>query len=367
MHLTWKNMRTIIELSKHSNLFTYIERGKTMEKIKVGHIGTRHDHSREKLRAIKKFPHLFEVVGIVPEDETVAARIKNDEVYGGIPIMTEEELFAVEGLELVLCEGYELDSVAAAQRCIDHGVHIHLDKPGGIDIDAYEKLLRDAKAKNLTVQLGYMYRYNPAILYIDNLVSDGRIGEITAIDTQMSTMHDMRVMKLLSGFEGGNMFWLGCHLVDLIYRYAGVPDEIISMPNQSNLIMEGVTDNTFAILKYPKFVATIRVNSQEVNGFGRRQFVMCGKNGSVELKPIENPIKLTYSDRRFISNAYCDMKAEIPFAPPSGRYDVMVKDLYQYIRGTKKNPYTYEYELQVQRMLLAACGQKIDFKTPIEL
>ena len=334
-----------------------------MEKIKVGHIGTRHDHSRAKLEAIKKFPHLFEVVGIVPEDEATAEKIKNDKVYGGIPIMTEEELFAVEGLELVLCEGYELDSVAAAQRCIDHGVHVHLDKPGGEDIKAYEKLLRDAKAKNLVVQLGY----NPAVNYIDELVKDGRIGTITAIDTQMSTMHDMRVMKLLSGFKGGNMFWLGCHLVDLIYRYAGVPEEIVSMLNKSDLIKEGVYDNTFAIMKYPNFVATIRVNSQEVNGFGRRQFVMCGQNGSVELKPIEGPIKMTFSDRRFIQNAYSDTKADIPFAPPSGRYDVMVKDLYQYIRGTKENPYNYDYEFQLQRMVLAACGFDVDFKTPITL
>ena len=338
-----------------------------MVKIKVGHIGTRHDHSRAKLEAIKKFPHLFEVVGIVPEDEATAEKIKNDKVYGGIPIMTEEELFAVEGLELVLCEGYELDSVAAAQRCIDHGVHVHLDKPGGEDIKAYEKLLRDAKAKNLVVQLGYMYRYNPAVNYIDELVKDGRIGTITAIDTQMSTMHDMRVMKLLSGFKGGNMFWLGCHLVDLIYRYAGVPEEIVSMLNKSDLIKEGVYDNTFAIMKYPNFVATIRVNSQEVNGFGRRQFVMCGQNGSVELKPIEGPIKMTFSDRRFIQNAYSDTKADIPFAPPSGRYDVMVKDLYQYIRGTKENPYNYDYEFQLQRMVLAACGFDVDFKTPITL
>ena len=338
-----------------------------MEKIKVGHIGTRHDHSRAKLEAIKKFPHLFEVVGIVPEDEKVAARIKNDAVYGGIPIMTEEELFAVEGLELVLCEGYELDSVAAAQRCIDHGVHVHLDKPGGEDIKAYEKLLRDAKAKNLTVQLGYMYRYNPAVNYIDALVKDGRIGTITAIDTQMSTMHDMRVMNLLSGFKGGNMFWLGWHLVDLIYKYSSVPEETDSMLNKSDLIKEGVYDNTFAIMKYPNFVATIRVNSQEVNGFGRRQFVMCGQNGSVELKPIEGPIKMTFSDRRFIQNAYSDTKADIPFAPPSGRYDVMVKDLYQYIRGTKENPYNYDYEFQLQRMVLAACGFDIDFKTPITL
>lgn len=339
-----------------------------MEKIKVGHIGTRHDHSRAKLEAIKKFPELFEVVGIVPESEEVAKSFANDKVYGGIPVMTEEELFAVPGLELVLCEGYELDSVAAAQRCIDHGVHIHLDKPGGEDIAAYEKVLRDAKAKGLVVQLGYMYRYNSAVLYAHDLINDGRIGEITAIGAEMSTQHDMRVNKLLSGFKGGNMFWLGCHLIDLIYRIAGVPEEIIPINNHSDFIMENVLDNTFAVLKYPKFVATIRVNSTEVNGWGRRQLVICGKQGTVEIKPLEGPTKMTFADRRMTgTNAYNDVKAEIPFQKPTGRYDVMVHDLYDYIKGVKENPYTYEYELQLQRMVLKACGFDIDFKAPITL
>ena len=339
-----------------------------MEKIKLGHIGTRHDHSRAKLEGAKKFPDLFEIVGIVPESPAVAERIKNDKVYGDVPVMTEEELFAVPGLDAVLCEGYELESVAAAQRCIDHGVHVHLDKPGGEDIAAYEHMLRDAKRKNLVVQLGYMYRYNPAVLYMHDLISDGRIGEITAIDAQMSTQHDMRVNKLLSGFKGGNMFWLGCHLIDLIYSVAGVPDEIIPMHNKSGFILDGVLDNTFAVLKYPKFVATVRINSTEVNGYGRRQFVLCGREGSVEMKPLENPTKMTFADRRMTgNNIYNDVKAEIPFQKPTGRYDVMLHDFAAYIRGTKKNPFDYDYELQLQKMVLAACGFDIDFKTPTVL
>ncbi|MBQ7661056.1 MAG: Gfo/Idh/MocA family oxidoreductase [Clostridia bacterium] len=339
-----------------------------MEKIKVGHIGTKHDHSRAKLEAIRKFPHLFEVVGIVPETPEIAEKIKNDAVYGGIPIMTEEELFAVPDLKLVLLEGYELESVAAAQRCIDHGLHIHLDKPGGEDIDAYQKLLADAKRKGLIVQLGYMYRYNPAVNYLDTLIADGRIGEITAIDTQMSTQHAAAKVKWLAGFKGGVMFWLGCHLVDLIFRYAGVPEEIIPMNNRSGFSCPETYDNTFAIMKYPKFIATIRVNSTEVNGFGRRQLVVCGKEGTVEIKPLEGPTKMTYADRRHsAAGPYNDLKMDIPFLPPTGRYDVMVKDLYRYIMGTKENPYSYEYEFQLQRMVLAACGFDIDFKTPIEL
>lgn len=56
-----------------------------MKKIKVGHIGTKHDHSRAKLEAIRKFPELFEVVGIVPESAEIAASFAGDKVYGDIP------------------------------------------------------------------------------------------------------------------------------------------------------------------------------------------------------------------------------------------------------------------------------------------
>ena len=338
-----------------------------MEKIKVGHIGTRHDHSRAKLEGIKRLPECYEVVGIVPDEPDFAEKYANDKVYGGVPIMTEEELFAVPGLQLVLLEGFELESVAAAQRCVDRGLHIHLDKPGGEDIEAYEKLLRDAKAKNLIVQLGYMYRYNPAVLYLHDLISDGRIGEITAVDAQMSTQHSANKVQWLSCFKGGVMFWLGCHLVDLVYRVAGVPDEIIPMNNKSGFSCEETYDNTFAIMKYPKFVATIRINSTEVNGFGRRQLVVCGREGSVEIKPLEGPTKMTFSDRRMTgTNAYNDVKAEIPFQRPIGRYDVMLRDLYDYIMGIKENPYTYEYELQLQKMVLKACGFDIDIHNVVE-
>lgn len=40
----------------------------------------------------------------------------------------------------------------------------------------------------------------------------------------------------------------------------------------------------------------------------------------------------------------------------------MMLDFAAYVRGEKTNPYTYEYEYQLQKMILAACGQDIDYK-----
>ena len=40
-----------------------------MKKLRIGHIGTKHDHSVGKLDCVRKFPDVFEVVGVVEEDE----------------------------------------------------------------------------------------------------------------------------------------------------------------------------------------------------------------------------------------------------------------------------------------------------------
>ena len=57
-----------------------------------------------------------------------------------------------------------------AGRCIDAGMHIHLDKPGGESFSKFKQVLDEAGRRNLTVQLGYMYRNNPAVQFCRNAV-----------------------------------------------------------------------------------------------------------------------------------------------------------------------------------------------------
>ena len=46
--------------------------------------------------------------------------------------------------------------------------------------------------------------------------------------------------------------------------------------------------------------------------------------------------------------------------PAFGRYDTMLQSFAAMVRGEKTNPYTYDYELQVFRALLACCGVPTD-------
>lgn len=66
-------------------------------------------------------------------------------------------------------------------------------------------------------------------------------------------------------------------------------------------------------------------------------------------------------------NEYSNCKEILEVTATLGRYDEMMFDFAAFVRGEKQNPFSYEYELQLHKMVLKACGQNIDYKEYIEL
>ena len=52
----------------------------------------------------------------------------------------------------------------------------------------------------------------------------------------------------------------------------------------------------FALYKYNNGISFVKTNAAEVNGFARRQIVITGTNGSMEINPIETIEKDTERD-----------------------------------------------------------------------
>ena len=205
---------------------------------------------------------------------------------------------------------------------------------------------------------GYMYRYNPAVLRCLEHIKNGDLGEIYSINAEMSTFHGAPYKKWLKSFGGGIMYILGSHLVDLIVYMMGEPKKITSFLKHTGLDGVDFEDNNLAVLEYDKALARIFVSSVEVNGFGRRQLVVSGSKGTVNICPLERPITMTYSDTSIADKTYEDRKIVIPFEDHTadGRYDEMMQDLYAYIMGTKQNPFTYEHDYLVQKVLSEIVG-----------
>ena len=327
-----------------------------MKKIKIGQIGIGHNHGEAKMKAARKFPELFEIVGYAEENERWIEKRGANKGYEGLPRMSVEEVIAKS--DAILVESDVWDLTKYAKMCVDAGKHIHMDKPASGTLEEYEYVLDTAKEKNLVVQLGYMYRYNPAVLECFEHIKNGDIGEIYSINAEMSTFHKPEYKKWLTNFGGGLMYILGSHLVDLIVYVLGEPKKITAFLKHSGLDGVDFEDNNLAVLEYDKALARIFVSSVEVNGFGRRQLVVSGSKGTVNICPLERPMTMTYSDTTIADATYEDRKQIFTFEDntASGRYNEMMKDFYSYIMGTKQNPFSYEHDYLVQKVLSEIVG-----------
>lgn len=325
--------------------------------IRIGQIGIGHNHGEAKMLACRKRPDLFEIVGFAEEDEAWYARRGQLSGYRDLPRLPVEEVIARSDAILVEPDVPYLTEVA--QRCIAAGKHIHMDKPGSGTLEEFKAVLDGAEERGLVVQLGYMYRYNTAVMQCLEAVRSGKLGEIYSINAEMSTYHKVDYKKWLSGFEGGIMYILGSHLVDLTVAMLGEPKKVTSFLQHTGLDGVDFPDNNLAVLEYDRALARIFVSSVEVNGWGRRQLVVSGSRGTIEIKPLENDVVMYYADTDIATDPYEGMRirVDVDDIPKDCRYDGMMQDFHDCVIGVKKNPYTYAHEYSVQRVLHAVIGK----------
>ena len=93
-----------------------------------------------------------------------------------------EQILEDPEIEAVIIETEEINLVKYATAAAHAGKHIHMDKPGGFKLEDFEALIQLVRSKDLTLHLGYMYRYNPVISKILERVKAGEFGEIFSIN-----------------------------------------------------------------------------------------------------------------------------------------------------------------------------------------
>ena len=322
------------------------------DRIKIGQIGVGHAHAGGKMQSYRESAE-FEVVGIVESDPQLRERAEESETYRGLKWMPQEELLNVQGLQAVAVETQVGALLDRAEACVQAGMHIPLDKPPGASLPHLRSILKMASEKKLVVQMGYMYRYNPAIVLMRDLLQKGWLGEPFEVHTVMSKVVGPESRASLAEHPGGKMFELGCHITDLVVGALGKPDRVTPYSQHVSAMGDGLADNMLAVCEYPKALATIKSAAQEVSGFARRHFVLCGTEGTCHIQPLDAPsVRLALSTPR---GAYSKGYQEITF-PKYRRYIGDAADFAKIIRGEKESDFPPEHDEAVQETVLKASG-----------
>ena len=334
-----------------------------MKKVRIAQIGiNEYSHGRDIFNTLKKLSDEYEVVGyvLVEDERQKFAHILS--VFDGYQELTLEEVLNDPTIEAVAVETEEIHLTKYARMAVEHGKHIHMEKPGGLELLDFEGLISAVKQSGKTFHIGYMYRYNPAVMQLLSQIKEGKLGEIICIEADMNCHHTPQMREWLKAFDGGMTFFLGCHLIDLILQIQGVPKKIIPFNKCSGIDGVGGEDFGLVLLEYEKGYSTVKTCALEYGGYMRRQFVVTGEKGTIELKPLE---ALTengyYTGVRAVDETddwYADGKRTI--TEKYARYDNMMHSFADMVRGKRKNLYTYDYELLLYITILQCCKKELN-------
>lgn len=140
-----------------------------------------------------------------------------------------------------------------ALLALEHGKHVLLEKPGARRPDELDGLRRLAKAKNLTVHVGFNHRFHPALRQARALIDAGELGPLYYIRGRYGHGgrpgydKEWRASPEISG--GGELLDQGAHLIDLAGWYFGEPFENVHGLVATYFWDMPVEDNAFLTLQ----------------------------------------------------------------------------------------------------------------------
>ena len=197
-------------------------------KLRFAQYGISHGHATGKASAMKSNDDV-DFAGVYEPSAEVRATLGTHEAYEGVNwFSSAEEMLEDETIVGVAAQGRVSQNLEFARAAVERGKHVWLDKPAGDDLEAFRAVLDIAREKGLCVQLGYMFRYNARFQFLPDWANSGKLGDIFSIRGRISTRRSKEAswkrQDSRGEREGGIMFILACHLIDIIVAILGRPE-----------------------------------------------------------------------------------------------------------------------------------------------
>ena len=321
--------------------------------IRCGFLGINHAHALDALKVVQTLPE-YELVGVCEPDAAVREAYAKRRQLEDVPWLSQDGLLGDESVQMIAVESDVPRLLEFARAAIDAGKHIHLDKPAGTSLPEFESLLKEAERRELLVQMGYMFRYNPGFDLIRQAVSEGWLGDVYAIHASMCTSLNESKRETIAHHPSGIMLELGCHLIDMIVLLIGPPPKVTPFLHHDGGFDDGLADNAVAVFEYDDALVTVETAAMESNAFPERRFKVCGTEGSIILSPLEPP-----AARISLKQAHGAYKRGTTAVdlPDLDRHVLDLQDLARCIRGEAEFAYPKQHDLDVQRTVLRACAE----------
>jgi len=135
-----------------------------------------------------------------------------------------------------------------AKECLEHGLHVMVEKPLTLSSSEAEILLELAQKKDLILMVGHTFEYNSAVQALKQLIGSGELGQIYYVDAARLNLglfqrdlnvlwdlapHDISILMYLLdqkpisvNAQGASCVFKGIH--DVVYVNLTFPEDIMA-------------------------------------------------------------------------------------------------------------------------------------------
>jgi predicted dehydrogenase len=320
--------------------------------VRVAVYGIGHAHAMGKVTALRTLPE-FDFVGVCEPD---AERPRTHKALNGVRWLAPREMLEDSSIDLIVVESRVQENLAYARQAVDAGKFVHLDKAPGNNLPAFRDLLEAAARRGRIVQIGYQWRYHPAMQAALAAAREGWLGDVYSFRARIDKPTPPADRRELAAFRGGMMFELGCHLIDRATDLLGKPSKATGYLWRHSHANDALADNTLAVLEYPRAAAEISVAAMHPHGNAYRTLEVTGTNGSATVRPFA-PYRLA-THLGAAAGPYPAGLKETAFPPdrlPAFSPDFL--EMVRVIREGAKPSYSWQHDLMTQEVLLQVCHE----------
>ncbi|MCU0228641.1 MAG: Gfo/Idh/MocA family oxidoreductase [Bryobacterales bacterium] len=323
-------------------------------RIRTGIWGTQHSHTTGKLKAMQGNPD-YDVVGISESDVAQRAQAEKSAAFAGLRWMTHQQMLADPGIQLIVAQCSVWDALSMGHQVIDAGKHLHLEKPPGNDWKRFQDLIAKARAKNLLVQTGYVWRHHAGVNAALDAARNGWLGDILQVRGTMNADRDAPQRAVEARYKGGGLFELGGHVVDRMVDLLGRPTDVKSWLRHHSSVMDNLNDNGMAVFEFPRTLAVLSQTANQAGAGDHRSFEIIGSDGTFIVWPEANPPRM----RIFLRKTHAPYKAgwQDVVLPPQPRFVGDFQELARALKSGQPLRLSYDHELTLHETLLRAAGE----------
>jgi len=209
------------------------------------------------------------------------------------------------GLDAVVIATPPATHYAIARDCLEHGLHVLVEKPITLNSEDAIDLIRVAEENDRILMVGHTFEYNPAVRALRQMIVSGELGDIYYIDAIRASLGLFQTKA--------NVVWdLAPHDISIL-RYLLDADPVSVNTHGSSCVQEGIEDIAYTSLTFPNNVLA-HIRSSWLDPSKQRRITVVGSKKMAIYDDVEPLEKVKIYDKGVKAIRHTDTFGEFSFA-----------------------------------------------------